>query len=64
MTILALNLHCALFEMKCTPYHVFNNKTCLQYSSSMYLLRETGINEHKGKSVENLISGHALLFMY
>ena len=62
MTILALNLHCIQFEMKCTLYLAIISH--LQCSSSMYLFRENGINEQEGQNVKNLISEHALLFMY
>ena len=46
MTILALKLHCVLFE------HVLpcNNKSCLLCSSSMCLFRQNGINEQKGQN--------------
>ena len=50
MTIWALNLHCALFEMKCTVILPCNNNSCLQCSSSMCLFVENGINEQKGQN--------------
>jgi hypothetical protein len=45
---LALNLHCVLFEMKCTLYHV--NKSFLQCISCMCLFRENRRNEQKGQN--------------
>ena len=49
MTILALNLHCALFEMICTLYHVIIS---LVHSIvvSMCLFRKNLINEQKGQN--------------
>ena len=53
MTILVLNLHCALFEMKCTLYHVIIS---LAYSAAVpctCLFRQNGINEQKGQNPKN-----------
>jgi hypothetical protein len=45
VTILALNKHCALFEMICTKI-----KSCSLCSSSMGLFMENQINKLKGQN--------------